>query len=78
MQESIRWKGDLWWLSGGRPQTEFVTIRLCYLFVVMYIKISVALLSMEDQRTLGFHQKYLNLCSEDELRFYGFRIFIFG
>ncbi len=25
VQESIRWKGDLWWLSGGRPQTGFVT-----------------------------------------------------
>ncbi len=33
--------------------------------------ISVALLSMEDQKALGFHQKYLNLCSEDEQRSYG-------
>ncbi len=50
--------------------------------------ITVALLSMEGQRALGFHQKYLNLCSEDEQRSYGFgmtwgwvindRIFIFG
>ncbi len=48
----------------------------------------VPLLSMEGKRALGFHQKYLNLCSEDELRSYGFvttwgwvindRIFIFG
>ncbi len=30
--------------------------------------IAVALLSMESQRALGFHQKYLNLCSEDERR----------
>ncbi len=30
------------------------------------------LLSMEGQRALGFHQKYLNLCSEDERRSYGF------
>ncbi len=46
------------------------------------------LLSMEGQRALGSNQKYLNLCSEDERRSYGFgvtwgwvindRIFIFG
>ncbi len=46
------------------------------------------MLSMEGQRALGVHQKYLNLCSEDERRSYGFgstwgwvindRIFIFG
>ncbi len=29
---------------------------------------SVALLSMQGQKALGFHQKYLNLSSEDELR----------
>lgn len=44
--------------------------------------ISVALLSMTDQKALGFH---LNLCSEDEWSSYGFgttsinyRIFVFG
>ncbi len=26
----------------------------------------------EDQRALGIHHKYLNLCSEDEIRLYGF------
>ncbi len=36
--------------------------------------ISVALLSTQGQRALGFHQKYLNLCSEDEQRSYGFGI----
>ncbi len=35
--------------------------------------ISVVLLSMEGQRALRFHQKYLNLCSEDEQRFYEFK-----
>ncbi len=49
--------------------------------------IAVALLSTEGQRALRFDQKYLNLCSEDERRSYGFgttwgwvindRIFIF-
>ncbi len=28
--------------------------------------------SMEGQKALGFHQKYLNLCSEDEQTSYGF------
>ncbi len=46
------------------------------------------LLSTEDQRALGFNQKYLHLCPEDERKFYGFgtkwgwvindRIVIFG
>ncbi len=35
-------------------------------------KISVVLLSMEGQKALGFNQKYLNLCSEDEQRSCGF------
>ncbi len=30
------------------------------------LNVSVALLSMESQSVLGFHQKYLNLCSEAE------------
>ncbi len=34
--------------------------------------ISVAFPSMQGQRALRFHQKYLNLCSEDEQRTYGF------
>ncbi len=52
------------------------------------LKVSVALLSMEGQKALGFHQQYLNLCSEDERRSYRFgttwgwvindRIHIFG
>ncbi len=32
----------------------------------------VAWLSMQGQRAVRFHQKYLNLCSEDERRSYGF------
>ncbi len=35
-------------------------------------KKGVVLLSMEGLRVLGLHQKYLNLCSEDERRSYGF------
>ncbi len=34
--------------------------------------ISVALLSMQGQRALQFHQKYLTLCSKDERRSYWF------
>ncbi len=32
---------------------------------------SVVLLSTEGQRALGFHLKYLNLCSEDKRRSHG-------
>ncbi len=43
-----------------------------YTDVLYYVSGSVALLSMEGRRALRFHQKYLNLCSEDERRSYGF------
>ncbi len=33
--------------------------------LVPFWALSVALLSMEGLRALGFHHKYLNLCSED-------------
>ncbi len=52
------------------------------------LMVVVPLLSMEGQKALRFHQKYLNLCSEDERRSYRFgvtwgwvindRIFTFG
>ncbi len=32
------------------------------------LNMSVALLSMEGQKAFEIHQKYLNLCSEDEIR----------
>ncbi len=32
----------------------------------------ISLLSMEGQRALRFHQKYLNFCSEDDWRSWGF------
>ncbi len=34
--------------------------------------ISVVLMSMEGLKALRFKQKYLNLCSDDERRSYGF------
>ncbi len=56
---------------------------LCFWTLIVLI----TLLSMEDLRALGMHQKYLHLCSEDEWRSYEFgmawgwvindRIFIF-
>ncbi len=36
----------------------------CPYYVSGYI--SVVLLSMQGQEALGFHQKYINVCSEDE------------
>ncbi len=38
------------------------------------LNVSVALLSMEGQKALGFNQKNLNLFFEDEQRSYGFGI----
>ncbi len=35
------------------------------------LNVVVVLLSMGGSEALGFHQKYLNLCSEDEERSYG-------
>ncbi len=42
---------------------------MMFLLSFWVLNMSVALLSM---KALGFHQKYLNLCSEDEQRSYGF------
>ncbi len=42
---------------------------LCFL---VWEHFSYKLLSMHGEKTLGFHQKYLNLCSEDVKRSYGF------
>ncbi len=36
------------------------------------LNISVSLLTMAGQKALGFHQKYLNLCSKDEQMSFGF------
>ncbi len=38
------------------------------------LNVVVPFLSMESQKALGFHKKYLNLCSEDERRSYRFRM----
>ncbi len=40
--------------------------------VLTTLNLSAALLSMQGQKALGFHKKYLNLCYEDEQRSYGF------
>ncbi len=42
------------------------------IFVTSLDLVVVPLLSVEGQKVLRFHQKYLNLCSEAERRFYGF------
>ncbi len=64
------------------------TILTMSLLPFWALNISVGLLSMQGQKALEFHKKYINLCSEDEHRSYGFgtswgwviydRIFIFG
>ncbi len=49
----------------------FVHLRM-FLLPFWALNVSVALLSIQGQKALGFHQKYLNLCSEDEQRSYRF------
>ncbi len=48
------------------------TILMMSLLPFWVLNVSVALLSMQGQKALRFHQKYLNLCSEDERRSYEF------
>ncbi len=48
------------------------TILTMSLLPFWALNMSVVLVSMEVQKALGFNQKYLNLCSEDERRSYWF------
>ncbi len=84
--------------ANKKYSSSFITLRLnhwCHmdyyndvLIPFWALNVSVVLLSMQGQKALGFHQKYLILCSEDERSSYGFgttwgwgindRIFIFG
>ncbi len=50
------------------------TILMMSILPFWALNMSVALLSMQGQKILGFHQKYLNLCSEDERKSYRFGI----
>ncbi len=49
-------------------RTPLMMSLLCFCALIVV----VPLVSMEGQKALGFHQKYLDLCSEDEQRSYGF------
>ncbi len=49
------------------------TILTMSLLPFWALNISVALLSIQGQKALECHQKYLYLCSEDERRSYGLR-----
>ncbi len=68
----------------NRYSRSFITLKLnhwCHICTILMMSLlpfwalnmSVALLSTEGQRALGFHQKDLHLCSEEEWRSYGFR-----
>ncbi len=48
------------------------TILMMSLLPFWALNKSVGLLSTHGQKALAFHQKYLNLCSEDERRSHGF------
>ncbi len=55
------WSTDVTW-----------TILTMSLLPFWALNMWVLLLSMEGQKAFGFHEKYLNLCSEDEWMSYGF------
>ncbi len=48
VQESIRWKGDLWWLSGRRPKTGFVTETFMF---VLYPECTLCIRQIIKQTT---------------------------
>ncbi len=48
------------------------TILTMSLLRFWFLNMVVSLLSMQGQKALGFHQRYLNLCSQDERRSYEF------
>ncbi len=50
----------------GRTVTR--TVLMMCLLPFWALNVSVTLPSMQGQKTLRFHKKYLNLCSEDEQR----------
>ncbi len=52
----------------GRTTDATWTILTMSVLCFCALIVVVPLLSMEGQKALGFHQKYLNLCSEDERR----------
>ncbi len=52
----------------SNPQYCGVFLSFCQMSLLPFwvLNVSVAFLSMEGQKALGFHQKYLNLCYEDK------------
>ncbi len=58
-----------WWLNHWCHMDYFNDILTTFMCRDCGSAVS---LSMEGQRALTFHHKYLNLCSEDEQRSYGF------
>ncbi len=62
-------KSDVEW----KVKQSHGLLHRCPYYVSGPGNISVVLRSMDGQKTVRFHPKYLNLCSEDERRSYGFR-----
>ncbi len=58
--ENYAWTTDVAW-----------TILMMSLLPFWALNVSVTLLSIQGQKALGFHKKYLNLCYKDEWRYYG-------
>ncbi len=79
-EEIVEWSHYFCFLFAQKYSRSFIKLCLnhwCHrlfhsLLPFWALNVVVVLLSMEGQKTLGFYQKYLNLCSEGERRSYGF------
>ncbi len=80
---------DIYRDSSPKNESSVInSVLSMFLLSFWALNVVVALLDMQGQKALGFHKKYLNLCSEEEWRSYRFgttrgwvindRIFIFG
>ncbi len=67
----------LGFLAHKKYSHSFIKLRLNHCTILPMLRFWALnlvgpLLSMQSQKALEFHQKYLNLCSEDEQSFYSF------
>ncbi len=62
------WIYELVFFTNKKSSLSFIKLQLNY----SVLTVVVPLLSMEGQKSLGFHKNYLNLCSEDKWRTYRF------
>ncbi len=72
----VDWSSIFVFFVHKKYSRSFVKLRLNRWWIILTMSslrfwALIVLLSMKGQRALWVHQKYLNLCSEDERRSYG-------